>query len=449
MTAKPYPKYKNCEIPWLERLPEGWEVKRLALIGKFSKGGGISKADLVEIGIPVILYGDIYTKYDLRANEIVNQISFESSVLAKRIKNGDLLLTGSGETKEDIGKCVVYEGNEVVYAGGDVIIFTQTECSSLFLSYFLNSSFARFEKARYSKGEIIVHIYASKLRELPVPVPPLPEQTQIAAYLDHKCALIATAIEKKTLLIERLREQKQAIINRAVTRGIRAGVKMKDSGVAWLGEVPEGWEVKRLKFVSTTTSGGTPESSRQDDYYNGHVNWVRTTDLNDGELFDLEIKITEKALKETACKIVPSETVLIAMYGGEGTIGKNAILKIPATVNQAVCALQPDQRKLLPYFLLYFVKFYRPHWMFDAVGSRKDPNISQEIIKNILIPIPPIKEQLSIIEHIEKESTTIETTTARIHREIELLKEYKTALIAEAVTGRIDVRGWQQPTKSA
>ena len=210
-------KMKASGVEWIGDVPEGWAVKRLAFVGKFSKGGGISRSELADEGLPAILYGDIYTKYDIRVSTVVHKIAEETARKAVAIAKGALLLTGSGETKEDIGRCIVYLGEATAYAGGDVIIFQQTGCDSLFLSYFLNTPGANSEKARFSKGEIVVHTYASTLRNLFVSLPPLPEQTAIAHYLTQKTAQIDTAISGIQHEITLLQEYRKALIFEAVT----------------------------------------------------------------------------------------------------------------------------------------------------------------------------------------------------------------------------------------
>lgn len=212
---------KDSGIEWLGKIPAHWEVKRLAVMGRFSKGGGFSKADLTNEGQTAILYGDIYTKYQFSIRQGARKISIETSKKSVEIKRGDLLFTGSGETIEDIGKCVVYDNQESAFAGGDVIIFRQTENNSTFLSYFLNTDGAKHEKAKMAKGEIIVHIYASKLRNLYVTIPPLAEQHQIVAHIEQTAAKIEQAIAQAQQQIDLIKEYRESLISQAVTGKIR------------------------------------------------------------------------------------------------------------------------------------------------------------------------------------------------------------------------------------
>ncbi len=211
---------KQTGIDWLPQIPAHWLIRRMASLGTFSKGSGISRDDLTEEGLPAILYGDIYTKYEISVSNLLNHISEKTAANAVKINAGDILLTGSGETKEDIGKAILYNG-ELAYAGGDVIIFRQQRNDALFLSYVLNSFYARYYKAAMSKGEIVVHTYPYMLKNLVVPIPPIKEQSAIAVYLEEKIQTINVAIQRHERMISLLTERKQIVINDVVTGKIK------------------------------------------------------------------------------------------------------------------------------------------------------------------------------------------------------------------------------------
>ncbi|HRO43338.1 MAG TPA: restriction endonuclease subunit S [Flavipsychrobacter sp.] len=204
----------------LGNIPEHWEVRRLGTIGRFSKGGNISRSELIytDDGVPAILYGDLYTKYDIVAENIINRITKGTAAKSVELKKDDLLFTGSGETKEDIGKCVIYNSNVPAYAGGDVIIFKQDVFDSYFISYSQNSSIAKYQKAISSKGEIIVHTYGSKLRDVIMPYPPtLKEQQEIIKHIKTESRTLDIAISKAEREIELIKEYREAMIAEAVT----------------------------------------------------------------------------------------------------------------------------------------------------------------------------------------------------------------------------------------
>ncbi len=167
--------------------------------------------------------------------------------------------------------------------------------------------------------------------------------------------------------------------------------------------------------------------------------WIRTTDLNNGILNEVPEYITEAALRDTACKIISKNTICIAMYGGSGTIGKFALVNFDnATLNQAVCGIKGNI-EINYLFLYYSLQMMRKHWMFYADGSRKDPNISQDIIKNMPIVYPHLSEQKLIVEYIEISNTKIANAISLKEQEIEKLKEYKMSLIDGVVTGKAKV----------
>lgn len=216
----PNVKMKDSGVEWIGEVPEHWEVRRVSSLGIFTKGGNISRDDLQENGKPAILYGDIYTKYNIYADEIKNHVSQKVADGSVRIYHGDILMTGSGETKEDIGKTVVFTGEEA-YIGGDVILFKQSENNSSFLSYAFNSQYAKDFRYRESKGEIVVHIYASSIRQMHLALPNKDEQKTIVEFLDKNVKIIDSEINVVKKQIALLQERKQIIINDVVTGTIK------------------------------------------------------------------------------------------------------------------------------------------------------------------------------------------------------------------------------------
>lgn len=216
----PNVKMKPSGVAYIGYIPSKWEVRRIASLGKFSKGGNISRDNLQEDGKPAILYGDIYTKYNIFAHNIKNHVSQKVATDSVRIYYGDILMTGSGETKEDIGKTIVFTGDEA-YIGGDVILFKQNTNNSKFLSYALNSQYAKDFRYIESKGEIIVHIYANAIRKLYLAMPGISEQKAIVEFLDKNISLIESEISIVQRQISLLQERKQIIINDVVTGKVK------------------------------------------------------------------------------------------------------------------------------------------------------------------------------------------------------------------------------------
>ena len=211
----------------------------------------------------------------------------------------------------------------------------------------------------------------------------------------------------------------------------------KNSGIEWLGDIPKHWEVKRVKDISQTKSGTTPHSGNKNYYENGEFNWIRTTDLNDGELYEVEYKVTQLALDECRLNFLPIDTVLVAMYGGFGTIGKNSILKKLSTINQSVCAILPS-RKLDANYFMYFLKYFRVDWKLFADGARKDPNINQDAVKNLFFFYPPLPEQTAIAQYLDTKTQAIDKKIKILTQKTETYKELRKSIINEAVCKGLD-----------
>ncbi len=211
-------KMKDSGIEWIGEIPSHWEVRRVAAFGTFSKGCGIRKDEIKTSGIPCIRYGEIYTEYDRIVYNTVSFIDEESGKNSKLVKNGDVLFTGSGETIDEIGKTVVYYGDVDIFVGGDVIILKlKNNLHPLFISYLMNSNYVNHQKSRMGKGEIVVHIYSSQLKDIKTALPSILEQNQIVEYLDEQTQKIDTTIEKETKRTELLKEYRQSLISEAVT----------------------------------------------------------------------------------------------------------------------------------------------------------------------------------------------------------------------------------------
>ena len=208
--------------------------------------------------------------------------------------------------------------------------------------------------------------------------------------------------------------------------------KYKASGVEWLGDVPEGWEAWKLTHAFEKIGSGTTPKTDIREYYDGGTNpWLNTGDLNDGKLTDCANKITSRALSDhTTLRIYPAGSVVIAMYGA--TIGKLAILKFSASVNQACCVFS-GQRKIDYKFLFFWLLGYRPQIINLASGGGQ-PNVNQEILRGLRIPCPDLTEQTAIAEFLDRETAKIDDLVAEQRRLMELLKEKRQAVISHAVT---------------
>ena len=250
---KPYPAYKDSGVEWLGEVPQHWEVRTLAQIGKLSKGGGGNKDDEVSAGVPCVRYGDLYTTHDYFIRKSRSFVSKEKAAQYIATKLGDVLFAGSGETIDEIGKSAVNLMQTEACCGGDVIVFRPArQVEARYLGYATDCRPAAIQKATMGRGITVMHIYGARLKQLTLPLPPLSEQAGIVRFLDHVDRRIRRYIRAKQKLLALLEEQKQAIIHEAVTGQIdvrtgRPYPAYKTSGVEWLGDVPVHWERPTVK----------------------------------------------------------------------------------------------------------------------------------------------------------------------------------------------------------
>lgn len=393
------------------KIPKGWSVKKLGDIGVFSKGAGITKNDLVLEGLPCIRYAELYTKYNFIIPDCVSFISEEVSKNAKPVHRGDILFAGSGETKEEIGKCAVYDNQVTAYAGGDNIIFRPEKDNSTFLSYFLNTAGRRYLN-RLGQGDSIVHIHADNLKKVFILLPPLAEQEKIAEIL----GTWDKAIEKLSSLIEQKKLLKKGLMQKLLTGKVR------------LPGFTQPWKEVKLGNFCRTFSGGTP-SVNNASFYDGNIPFIRSGEIH---LTSTALFISESGLTNSAAKLVEKGDILFALYGA--TSGEVDISKINGAINQAILCIKP--LSLNKYFLKDILE-YKKQNILNKYLQGGQGNLSAEIIKSLKIYIPSdISEQQAIANVLSTADDEIDL----LNKKLILFKEQKKGLMQQLLTGNIRVK---------
>ena len=446
----PYPAYKPSGIDWLGDVPEHWEVVQLGRIGVFSKGSGGTKDDEVPDGIPCVRYGDLYTTHRYFINQTRSYISPARATAYTSIDRGDVLFPTSGETIEEIGKSAVSLMHTPVVCGGDLIIFRpKIPVEPRFMGYALDSPPpppppAQTQKSLMGRGITIMHIYSGQLKYLWLPLPPLSEQRAIVRYLDHAADRIQRYVTAKRKLIALLEEEKQAIVNRAVTRGLDLNVRLKPSGVEWLGDVPEHWEVLQLgRFIDLAT--GFPFKSEGFSFAEEDMRLLRGVNVSPGRLRWMDVvrwpnsdcSTFDDYRMEIGDIVLGMDRPFIEGGVRVASLSEN---DVPTLLLQRVARIRPRQELSSAFTLLLlagksFVDYLTP--LFTGISV---PHVSPEQIKSFRIALPSIREQNEIVDHIMSVSSSIQLMTERARRQIELLEEYRIRLIADVVTGKLDVR---------
>jgi type I restriction enzyme S subunit len=269
--------------------------------------------------------------------------------------------------------------------------------------------------------------------------PPLDEQMQIAAFLDRETAKIDALIAEQEKLLALLAEKRQATISHAVTRGLDPNVPMKDSGIAWLGEVPAHWEVKRVKDVSRLESGHTPSKQIAEYWVDCHIPWVSLNDskqlASNDYISDTAVQINEAGLANSSARLLPCGSVV---FTRDATIGLAAITTREMAVSQHLIAWCPTGAVIALYLLRVF-NAMKEHLDSLTTGATLK-TIGMPEVKRLAMPVPPLSEQAAITHFLEQQIIRFDQLISQAKSAIELLKERRSALIAAAVTGQIDVR---------
>lgn len=341
--TKRYEKYKDSGIAWIGEIPEHWSVKRLNDIGKYRKGpfGSALKVDSFidksDDAIKVYEQQNAIKKSAIIGASYISKEYFENNMKGFEVCANDIIVSCAGT----IGELFVLPSNIEKGIINQALMRMRMDCRYVNLSFFLYifDILLRVESEQSSNGSAMKNIPPFDiLKKIRIPLANISEQEQIAKYLDWKCGEIDRIVEVRERQIKLLGELRTSVISRAVTRGLNPNAPLKDSGIDWIGQIPEHWEVRKIsRIFSKIGSGTTPKSGNEDYYAENGENWLQTGDLNDSYINDTSKKITIKALEDHSLRFYPEGSIVMAMYGA--TIGKLGLLNIKTTTNQACCVM--------------------------------------------------------------------------------------------------------------
>jgi type I restriction enzyme, S subunit len=438
----PYSKYKKSGIEWIGEIPKHWEVKKLKyLISNKLEYGANESAEYDDREQPRYIRITDFGDNGLLKNDTFKSLPFE---IAKDyfLSEGDILFARSGATVGKTFQFKNYKG-QACFAG--YLIRANPNSNKIlsdFMYYFTKSSSYENWKDSIFVQATIQNIGADKYSQLELPLPPISEQSQIAHYLDRKTAIIDRLIAQKRGLIALLQEEKAAMIQNAVTKGIYTeGVVLKDSGVEWLGEIPIHWEAVKFNHYIKLRHG---YQFMNPDFTPEGIKIVKITQLDADGTLNLSAAsfIDKDRLNEFESILINKGDILMALTGG--TIGK--IIQVgkvnePLLQNYRVGNFFPFNNKIDKKYIFWVLSSeVILKQIFFEVRETGQPNIGKDDFNSMHFCLPPINEQQQIVHHIEAQTLKINNTIGRIEQEVSLLKEYRVALISEAVTGKIDVR---------
>lgn len=420
---KKYEIYKDSGLEWLGMVPKHWKLEKL----KYQFGLVTAPSESsYKIGLENI--------ESATGRFIKTDSDFEGDGIAFQPK--DIIY---GKLRPYLQKVWLAEfsGSAV----GDFYVFRCNEGTyPTFMKYMLLSHNFTVEADGSTYGAKMPRVSCEFIGNLKWAMPPLSEQRTIASYLDHKVGQIDALISEKEKMVEDLKAYRSSLITETVTKGLDKEAEMKDSGVEWIGKIPATWKSSKIsRIYSDLGSGTTPDSNNNLYYKDEGFNWLQTGDLTDGYITETSKHISQLAIDEKHMRFYPVDSIVIAMYGA--TIGKVGYLKIETSTNQACCVLPPS-KKMDAMYMFYMMQASKEILISNSIGGGQ-PNISQSIIKEHIIPIPPLKIQKEIASYLHNKIGKIVSILSEQEHQLSDLKSYKFSLITEAVTGKIDLRDWQ------
>ena len=434
---------KETDIKWIGRIPDNWSLKKLKFISEVNSSNVDKKSNEDEMAVELCNYTDVYY------NEfITNQLEFMKATASKnsfkrfKLETDDIIITKDSESQDDIAvPALVKETKANLLCGYHLALIKPKKriVRGDYLFRLFQSMKYREEFGNRSNGITRYGLGVQEIKNIYIHLPPILEQRSIAAFLDRKTEAIDALIEKKEQIIERLKQKPQALITQAVTKGLDPHVPMKDSGNEWLGEIPEHWDVTKIKLVANrVTTGKTPSTSNKDYYSNADIDWFSPGDFNENYLLkDSERKINEYAVDDIGIDLYDPFSVLLVGIGA--TVGKIGITKSVAFSNQQINAIKFKEGEVNPWFGLYQLDSFKDY-IISLASSSTLPIFNQTDTKELFFLKPPKEEQDAIVYEIKAMSYNMFRIIGLIENEINKLKEYRQSLISEAVTGKIDVR---------
>ena len=439
MSLPKYPAYKDSGMEWFRNIPQHWEVWKLAHAFDYIGSGTTPKSENAEYYSDGDVFwlntGDLNDGELFSCNKKISNLALlEHSAL--RIYPADsLAIAMYGAT---IGKLALLKFETTVNQA--CCVFGSSEIIRIeFLFYLLLGFRERIISLAIGGGQ--PNINQDILRSLKFPCPILDEQSLIVTFLDRETAKIDELIAEQEKLITLLEDKRKAMISHAVTKGLNPDAPMKDSGVEWLGEVPEHWDVRPLKNLVKMKSGGTP-SKENLAFWDGEIPWASAKDLKVEKLLDTQDHITNLALEFGNAELLPKGSILVVVRGMilAKTFPVVEIL-VPMAINQDLKGLYSNLL-LKNEFLAYLLKGSSKESLsrLDEAGHGTKA-LRMDKWTSMKLPVPPLDEQSAITFYLDQKTFQLDNLKIEAQRGIDLFKERRSALISAAVTGKIDVRG--------
>ena len=428
---QPYPAYKDSGVEWLGRVPENWDIRAVKTLARLDGGSGFPEDEKgqSEHSIPFFKVAELVSNLQTTDNTVSEATA--KRLGAKIFQPNTLVFAKVGAALLLNRRCLL---EMAACLDNNMMALSPTSCSPRWLFWV----FSIIDMGLIANPGAVPSINQEQVGNIRLCVPSLDEQLHMVARLDRETARLDALVEKKSRFIELLREKRQALITHAVTKGLDQSVKMKDSGVEWLGTVPEHWETLPLRrVVSAVKTGGTPSVEQPSSDITDGLAWYTPGDFgNELVLTTSEKRVSDLAVSSGEAKVYPAGSVLVVSIGA--TLGKVGFISESCSANQQINAVIPNSRAH-GYFLAYSL-LVKTEAMWFLANAATIGIMNQEKTKDIWLAVPPIAEQEAIANYLDQETSRIDTLHRKTELSITLLKERRSALIAAAITGQIYLR---------
>ena len=440
-----YTAYKDIGIEWIGEIPVSWKIIKLKYVIDNFVGGGTPTTGVAdywtteENGVPWVSISD------MTGTEVIRDT--ERKITISGLKSKNLTLLSPGTVVYSIYASVGKVSKLFISATTNQAVLGLVNSEHLVLNDYLKLSLESFEPfvGYLFSSNTQNNINEEKVKNIVIPLTDRTNQAAIIRFLFIRSALIDNLISKTLKIIELLKEKRQAIITHAVTKGLDPNVPMKDSGVEWIGEIPEHWNVQKLKRSFQVLNGSTPRSDNQL-YWDGNIIWVTPEDLSltvGPFIYESSRHITPEGYHSCGTNLVPKGSIIVST---RAPIGYVKIARVELCTNQGCRSLVKKTVSDEKYFFYFFSCFAG---VLNSFGQGSTfVELSSEKLKMFQATIPPIGEQISLTRFLDYETSKIDSLIAKNLKLIDLLKEYKTSLITQAVTGKIDVISFAVPADS-
>ena len=426
---------KESGIDWIGQIPEEWEISKIKFTTQLNGRigwQGLTSAEYKEEG-PYLITGTDFRNGTINFETAVHIDEKRWSEASQiQVENGDLLITKDGT----VGKVAIISGldDKASLNSGVLRIQTIDEIDRKFLYYvLLSDEFWMWFNYTNSGASTILHLYQNVFDEFAFTFPQKNEQQKIADFLDKKTAQLDKAKALLEEQIQKLKDYRDSLIYETVTKGLDKTVPMKDSGIDWIGEVPEGWGVGKVKYFSQISAGATPDRNNSL-FWNGNINWMSSGEVNQGIVKHTSETITDLALKRTSTKLLPNGTVMLALNGQGKTKGTAAVLAIESASNQSLASFIVDNQILNNMYLYYF--FVANYYNIRGLKGEDRDGLNLQLVSNIVIPLFEIEEQQKIVNFLDKKTVQIDQLIQIKNQQIENINKQRQTLIYDYVTGK-------------